>query len=455
MKKQIKLLAHASVLIKVDELSILTDPWFVGTAFNDGWSLLPAPKLDEIENDLKDVKIIWISHEHPDHLNFPTMKLIRDYVSKDVVIIFQKIGTYKVFNALKNIGYENFIELNHMEKIKLDENVEVSVYSHRHLDSALAVFVKKKLWLLNINDCELNKSDTEIIKNKWGSVDLILNQFSIAGSAGLEPQLKIDAADVLVKMVSHHKQLDAKITIPFASFVYFSNQDNSFINAYINKPIQVNNFFDKNNCKLLFIFPQTDSCEWCNDETYPLDYKIKNEQAMHQLESLFNENISSFDNHKLISISHAQVSDSVIERINHLKKRTSPILWKKIKPIIFRVNDWNGEFWILDFQKVTLFRAYDEIDYDMAINSQPLYYAFKMPFGIQTLGVSGRYRFNEKYQSVPTNWRLIRIIASLDNANINLNIKGIFSISLLNWLWIRRMGLIGQVKQQFLRFKSI
>lgn len=452
MKKQIKLLAHASVIINIEKLFILTDPWFVGTAFNYGWSLLPYPKLDEIKNDLKEVSIIWISHEHPDHLNFPTLKLIRNYVSKDVKIVFQKIGTNKVVDEFKKIGYENIIEINHMEKIRLDENVELSVYSHRHLDSALAVFVKKKLWLLNVNDCELNKSDTRIIQNKWGSVDLILNQFSIAGSSGVESQLKIDAAEVLSKMIFHHKQLGAKITIPFASFVYFSIEDNSFINFYINKPIVIDDIFLKANCELLFIFPQNDAYEWIEDDIYPLDYENKSELAKCQLMSLFNEGESNLDICEVKSVSHEQVFNSVIEKVSYLKSRTSPILWKRIKPIVFKINDWQGEFWALDFQKVTFINVRGDIKYDMEINSQPLYYAFKMPFGIQTLGVSGRYRFNNKYLSTPKNWKLIRIITSLDNANVNLNIISIFSKPLLKWLWIRRKGLLGQIKQQFLRF---
>ena len=45
--------------------------WFDGKVFNKEESL-KSTKLDELE--LKSLKYIFISHEHPDHLNFDTLK---------------------------------------------------------------------------------------------------------------------------------------------------------------------------------------------------------------------------------------------------------------------------------------------------------------------------------------------------------------------------------------------
>ena len=57
---------HASVTVKTKDISILTDPWFNGSAFNDGWNLIYENKENE-EFFLNNVNFIWISHEHPDH----------------------------------------------------------------------------------------------------------------------------------------------------------------------------------------------------------------------------------------------------------------------------------------------------------------------------------------------------------------------------------------------------
>ena len=86
----VKLLSHASVKITVGQTSILTDPWFFGRVFNNGWGLSPEPSLDDLKKDLADVTQIWISHEHPDHLHFPSLKFLCDEVGlSDIPILFQ------------------------------------------------------------------------------------------------------------------------------------------------------------------------------------------------------------------------------------------------------------------------------------------------------------------------------------------------------------------------------
>ena len=48
MADEIKLINHSSVLIKHDEIKLLTDPWYNGSAFNNGWSLLYENSFKEI-----------------------------------------------------------------------------------------------------------------------------------------------------------------------------------------------------------------------------------------------------------------------------------------------------------------------------------------------------------------------------------------------------------------------
>ena len=127
LEKQVELISHASVLISIGGLKILTDPWFVGTAFNEGWSLDPSPNFDTIKDKLADVDIVWISHEHPDHLHFPTLKLIREFLPQRVRIAFQETNSDKVFDALRKLGYNDFIRLEHMKKLELNEIVSIAV----------------------------------------------------------------------------------------------------------------------------------------------------------------------------------------------------------------------------------------------------------------------------------------------------------------------------------------
>ena len=60
----IKFINHASVLVKCEEVSLLSDPYY--ETFHKGWGLLVTQSTD-ISLILDEVTHIWISHEHPDH----------------------------------------------------------------------------------------------------------------------------------------------------------------------------------------------------------------------------------------------------------------------------------------------------------------------------------------------------------------------------------------------------
>ena len=58
MKNFIKFINHASILISNGKKTVLTDPWYSGTSFDDGWMLLYENKKDEIESILDEVNFI-------------------------------------------------------------------------------------------------------------------------------------------------------------------------------------------------------------------------------------------------------------------------------------------------------------------------------------------------------------------------------------------------------------
>ena len=84
MVEKIQFLNHSCILIISKEIRILCDPWFKGDAFDNGWSLLCDESHDINELDFD---YIFISHEHPDHFNIPTLKSLKKeddiYLSKN------------------------------------------------------------------------------------------------------------------------------------------------------------------------------------------------------------------------------------------------------------------------------------------------------------------------------------------------------------------------------------
>jgi len=93
-------------LIESQKTKILYDPWFTGSAFNNGWRLLY-----EDSHCLRDLAYdyIWISHEHPDHFFIPTLKQLQSKTH----FIYQLTRDKRVVTWLSknHLGWHNLISL--------------------------------------------------------------------------------------------------------------------------------------------------------------------------------------------------------------------------------------------------------------------------------------------------------------------------------------------------------
>ena len=94
-KAEITFINHACFTIEKNEEMVIVDPWFFGKVFNNSWSLMreTTPELDKL-------KYIFITHEHPDHLHWPTLKYIKENTNHDVSVVF---GLRKNKNVVENI----------------------------------------------------------------------------------------------------------------------------------------------------------------------------------------------------------------------------------------------------------------------------------------------------------------------------------------------------------------
>ena len=228
INKHIKFLNHSSLILSTPKTKILCDPWFKNTAFVNGWSLLHdnSHNINEIEFDY-----IWISHEHPDHFSIPTLLDLK----KNCKFLFQKTKDKKVKTFLESKGH-TVVELNNKEVTTIGDLELVCVVCDGY-DSSLLVRYPDGKVLLNINDArvELNSHLANEIEPllKDDTIDLLAFQFSYANWAGNKgdkniPRLlqnKIDSKND--EVIS---RLKPKAILPFASFVYFSHEENFFWN---------------------------------------------------------------------------------------------------------------------------------------------------------------------------------------------------------------------------------
>ncbi len=424
---KIHFVGHACIVAESADTSILMDPWLFGKIFNDSWSLLPEPKFDPAMLDR--VGYIWISHEHPDHCHFPTLDSFPASFKSRVTILFQDRDYTKMFSAFRKLGYQRFQRLPHRTIVALSDKPEATkIYCYHAglMDSAAAVLSQGQV-MFNANDARISAGECKGILNDIGHVDVLLSQFSLAAYAGFEPHEKFlpnRARQILENVSSVHRALGANVTIPFASFMYFSSLDNKYVNNFANSARHADGFLRRRGQRAAVLYP---------GETYEVGAEHDSSGALARFDQLPSVEERAYDPGE--SKTMAEVVAAYDALAANVREKYSMLLLWILRPVTIRMPD---------LDKTVTFRlatgSLKEIDNstepDLVINSQPLWFGFKFPFGIQTLGVSARFKLLRNFN----NWKLHRILFSLNNGGVYLRPKYLLTPEMLAYIRTRLGG---------------
>tara|TARA_Y100000592_G_C5446816_1_gene306463 strand:- start:49 stop:1218 length:1170 start_codon:yes stop_codon:yes gene_type:complete len=227
-----KFINHASFSFENEQDLHLIDPWFGGKIFNNSWSLLEDTDPSTI--NLSKVASVFITHEHPDHLNWPTLKQIIN-ASQNVKAYIPKRKNDNVTKALQKLGYE-VIEAEPHRKYQVNEQISFYSIPEPGGHDTVQVFEVDGEVHVNQNDCYLPDGLLYAIKMRFPKIKYWWMQFSLAGyyanhddHKALEEKGKKFHMDIFTK---YHSILQPEIAIPFASYVYFCKKHNDYLNKW-------------------------------------------------------------------------------------------------------------------------------------------------------------------------------------------------------------------------------
>ena len=121
-----------------------------------------------------------------------------------------------------------------VKKLNSDK-FEIQIVKHHFYDLSLSIRTPDTS-ILNLNDCPLIEKALTNFKKEYGTFDL-LTQFSYAAWKGGKNNISLrqEAASEKIKTITNQAEiLECKKVIPFASFIYFSNKSNFYMNDSIN-----------------------------------------------------------------------------------------------------------------------------------------------------------------------------------------------------------------------------
>ena len=385
---QINFINHSCFEINDNKNSLVMDPWVNGSVFNNSWNLITSTKEKSIKL-LQKSNFIWFSHEHPDHFNPANLKML----PKNKAFIFQKTKDKRVINFLKKLS-NNIIELNYNDEFNISDNFSIKVFPFQDIDSYSLIKIQNKT-ILNLNDCHIKKvNELNHIKKIAGSIDVLLAQFSYAIGNTNESETyarKKNADEILINLTNMIKVLSPKYFVPFASFCYFSNKENYYLNDSINKVDETINYLNKNlsNTKILCFYP---------GDTWDFDSKWDNQNAIEKyIEDYKKMNVID---HKINQYSFYHLKNFSLKFIDNVIKNNNLFYFyhmfkNKYYKIKFFVSDLNVVL-NFDFKKGLTFLNNDNKKKQYCVlSSDSLEQLFSLGYGYDTLSIGGRYEADD------------------------------------------------------------
>jgi hypothetical protein len=435
MDTSITFINHASVVITGNGISLLSDPWYKGSAFHKGWDLLQETSDINVKKILKNITYIWISHEHPDHFSIIFFKSFAEIIKKlKIKILFQETEDKRVLSFLKYLGLE-CQELKFDKRTYLNDKFSVMCIKDGFYDSGLLVQNNNEK-ILNLNDCEITtKQRAQEVFSKTGKIDALLTQFSFAAWKGGKKNKKWRDEAAKEKLNTIRLQVNKfmpRYVIPFASYIYFSNEENSYLNDAVNKPDVLLKEFPSWASKIIIMKPF--------DQLGGKNEKVNIKNAI----IYWNKQYSKIKNKKLNNF----IKINTQELFNNFKNycdrisRKNRIWFMKFLRIVLPISVFKPvTIQLIDLECIVKF---DYINRDINIvkekpllkmKSESLNFLFLNSFGFDTLTVNGCFEEGQKGGFVMATKTLA--IENLNNLGINFTPLILLNIRLIKLFLIR------------------
>ena len=420
---KITFLNHASFIIEYNNIKILNDPYLSGSAFNNGWNLLQ--EFDHKEY-LEDITHICFSHEHPDHFSIPFLKSIDESKRSKITIIYQETFDKRVKSFCQKLGYQ-FLEFENLIEKQIQENFSITIGKVPFYDSWINYKVNGKN-ILNVNDCVIeNPSVANQIKKNIKKVHTLLTQFSYASYIPVNEQ-KEKALKCLENIKIQDEILKPNFIIPFASFIYFSNTQNKFMNKNINTIEKTYDYLTKNcNSNPIILAP---------NEIWDLQIKDNKKSLLFWKNIYDNLNdLNYYEEKNLYKLN--ELTDKSQKYIEKVYKKNNGLILKilyKLKilsPVNIFISDLNIylNFSIID--GLTDISENKLNDNYVKMDSNSLAFIFDYEYGLDTLLVNARF---ETFKTYKNNLIKSFAIGALNNTGRFMRFRDLFKYLNINFI---------------------
>lgn len=377
----IEFVNHSSFVLEYGAERIVCDPWLTGTAFNKGWRLLSPTQF--APDDFARITKIWFSHQHPDHFSPGDLRRIAPEHRSKIGILYQRTLDKKVVRYCAGLKFQSVTEFAPNRWYELADGLSVLCTPWSDRDSWLAIRAGSRT-ILNVNDCVVETGDqAREIARTVGPVDVLFTQFSYASWAGnpgdREAHIR-EARRKYEQIALQIRHFRPRYVVPFASFVWFSHDENFFHNHQMNQVGDVAAFIERElGARAVVLYPgdrwiageERDSADAVDRYSRDFDRVLANGPADH-------------------------ATTVALERIEHAMAGYLARI-KRRNPVIGFVPRLRTSAYITDYGRAYEFTLSGmrelpaDATVDVRMSSDSLYFVLKAPWGANALSVNGRF----------------------------------------------------------------
>ena len=239
--------------------------------------------------------------------------------------------------------------------------------------------------VLNLNDCRIEtEQEVTELKKTVGNIDVLLTQYNYANWVGNKSDsqaIQIARAKTFYKNDNQIGILKPKFIIPFASFSWFSHEENNHHNDYNISLREFINHYPNENIITLYL-----------DDVWRVGEQINCDKAITSWEAISTKE----PKRKTISVPIERLQESFL----------------KMQAVLMNKNDWNEiiklrreilepcTIYLTDLKKAIIFDIVDsslvltENHPDVLMSSESLDYLMQYEWGRGTLMINGRFETN-------------------------------------------------------------
>ena len=353
-------IGHSCLYIETSGPTILVDPWLFGSCYwRSWWHYPPTPEPDPawLSPDY-----VYLTHHHFDHFHFPSMRRI----DKRSHVLVPKFGVDVLAGEVRNLGFDEVMELPHGQRLQLAPGVQVASYQNGADDTTFVISDGDDV-LVDVNDSKIRGRTLARIADDFGPPTFVFKSYSFAQAypkcytADDPADLALISRDTYLEdWIRVVGELAPKYGVPFGSMVGFLHPESRHINEALVAPSDVLEAFRRSRPAATTEVVQMDpgdrwssdtgfdlaGIDWYTDREKHLDElavrvqpKIDAQNAAEEGVTLDYETFAAYFRGFLAAFPRGVLGRFALRR-----------------PIVFEVESSLLPFWVIDFQRESVYR---------------------------------------------------------------------------------------------------